>query len=507
MLVRDPKHRGYDRRFWGALGLWVVAASAFTWLRIPYDDEWFSIELALSTEVGKFWLALQNDVHPPWLALLDRGLGQLLPSRFLLHAIRIACTAFALVLLAPVLERFWAMPRWGTCVVAFHPILFMYGGALRWYPVLLLAHALRAHTVWREDALRLRSGLTFVSGSLLGSLAGYLDPLFVAHDLLWLAVRGRQQNSGSGRWQGGWQAKWLAVAVASVAAIALVHMASPLSGRGGHGVELQTLYLTGLAHWDWAHTVVWAGLGLTGEAALPLPLALSGLLVPVAAAWGLWRLCREPVSRGLVLWVGSYGLCWFLASRLGVWHPRYSLGLWLLALSALVPLFRSSGGVRWLAGAATAHLALAFVLTVGGRGFFKADLNEIGQAECTAVEEVRGADLVVVPYARLHALIERHCGPLRGALRVPSVRMSRSETEQLAELDRHLPSAREVWMLHVNARSSLSITRERIRRHLAARCRRKGRRLFGEVPHLQLKRMLIARAPAHRFGKERWRCQ
>jgi len=84
------------------------------------------------------------------------------PDRRILCLPRVAASLTALVIMRRVVLKTW--PGVGPLLVtlaAFHPIVFFYAGAVRWYPFAFLADALRAWAIWcalavwvvRRDAL------------------------------------------------------------------------------------------------------------------------------------------------------------------------------------------------------------------------------------------------------------------------------------------------------------------------------------------------------------------
>ena len=117
------------------LAAWAALALALAVLRVPFDDEQFSIELAFQATRSQLWAALQNDVHPPWLALLDRALAQLGPAALWLQAARVLFGAAALALASHALAQPLGLPRGRFVLAAAHPIVLFYTGAARWYPL------------------------------------------------------------------------------------------------------------------------------------------------------------------------------------------------------------------------------------------------------------------------------------------------------------------------------------------------------------------------------------
>jgi hypothetical protein len=175
------------------LAAWLVGAVVFAWRRIPYNDEWYSITLARDTTWPDFKASLVADSHPPWIALLDRALMGVCPDRRILCLPRVAASLTALVIMRRVVLKTW--PGVGPLLVtlaAFHPIVFFYAGAVRWYPFAFLADALRAWAIW--CASRRRDGaLAFLAGAVVGVMSSYGEGLLVAVDACWLVARQRDR--------------------------------------------------------------------------------------------------------------------------------------------------------------------------------------------------------------------------------------------------------------------------------------------------------------------------
>ena len=127
--------------------LWTAAAIAFAFRRAPYDDERFSITLARDAGVRTFWRWLTGDYHPPWVALFDRLLVPLCHDARAINVARALASACAIALVGELAPRLGAR-RWMVVLAAFHPIVFMYGAAARWYPIAFLAESLRAWALW-----------------------------------------------------------------------------------------------------------------------------------------------------------------------------------------------------------------------------------------------------------------------------------------------------------------------------------------------------------------------
>ncbi len=462
---------------------WSCAALALAASRVPYDDEWFSLELAFRATPEQLWRALEHDVHPPWLALLDRALAQLTAAELSLNAVRIAAAAAAIALVARTLAGRFELPRWAFVLAAAHPIVLFYAGSARWYPFLLLAHSLRAYAIWHAEALRTRHGAAFASGAVLGSIATYLDPLFLAHDCGWLIARHRPRLRSA------------AIATGGVIGVVALRFVSPLETRVHSPLWRETPVF------DPTDLMSWAGLGLTGEAGLPFPWLLAGALwVLVATVWAMLRAPRDQT----LAWLATYAGAWCIACFFGIWHPRYSLLLWILAGALLVQLARRGSRLaRISAGVALAQLALVLALTFTARAFFKADLNRLVDGDCAAVEAVH-VPLLIVPYPRLAALVERQCAVRAAILVVPSIRIIPGEREQLAAVRARLAEVSDAALLSLRAESSLTDTQQRVQSLLERACRPEAARTFGVAPH-EFPRS--DRPPNYRrFQLQRFRC-
>ena len=474
-----------------ALVLWGCAALALAAWRVPFDDEWFSIELAFNATPAQLWAALEGDVHPPWLALLDRGLAQLGQHALLLQAARVIFSAAALALVSRSLAQPLGVSRSLFVWAAAHPLVLFYAGSARWYPLLWLAHALRLAALWHPRPAERTSASLFIGGSVLGSIASYLDPLFVLHDLAWLAAR----SNRSTRLRVG------AIGVAAVGCMVLLRFASPL-----HAPFHQALHVW-QPQWHLRDVLAWGALGLAGETAFPGVWVGLALTCAVAAAWGVVRALRDSSARPAGLWLMSYALCWLLACGFGVDHARYSLLLW-----SLVPVFwlrcalpTAAGRTdRVIAAAALLHLGLGLGLVLAGRGFFKADLNELRSEECAPLTAASDVRAVFVTYARAAELARRRCGSSLPFRRVPSIRIVPEETEQLSALSQLTHTPGSFWLLTVQSQVSYARTAQRIHDWLSARCRLLGQQAFGRIPHPALS---VHHAPEdRRFALEKFDC-
>ena len=478
-----------DRALWLPLA-WGAAALLFAALRTPFDDEWFSLGLAGQRDAGRFWAALAADVHPPWVALLDRALLAATSARWIINLARVLASAGALWITANLVLRQFGLARVYVWLAALHPIVFMYAGAARWYPFLFLAHALRALSIWGMAPGRARSGAIFVAGATLGLAAGYVEPPFVLLDLVWLHLRSAGQPHA--------RRNLGLIALLSLAALIGLRFASPIAAA-----HASLAY--GQFHPVLSQVVTWLVLGVAGEAALPFPFPLLGLAVAAAAALGFATLVREKGSRPYALFLATDALAWLCLAPFGIWHPRYSLEVW-LALTLMVGA-ALAGRWRGIAGLASAQLLVALALTLLGRGFYKADLNRLDSASCSVVRDAGARDLIVAPYPRLAELVARTCAPSAAIAAVDSIRIFPDADAQLAPLRQHLPAANRVFLLTMSTTSSLAETQNRVRDLLRGLCVRTGATPFGATPHYALKHFWKPDAPPYRFQREIWQAR
>lgn len=472
---------------------WLVLAASVACARVPYDDEWFSIELALHSDSAHFFSALAGDGHPPWVAMLDRALGTLWASRYPLHLARVVASTAAFALSAGWIARRLRLPAFVPLIGALHPIVLMYGGAARWYPFLLLAHALRARALWGDDRPAGRRGL-FVAGALVGAGASYLDLWFLVHDAgFWLAgARAREQAESQ-------RSSALVAALAFLGVFALDAL-SPLGLGHVFSAARGVPALRGV--------VTFAALGVFGEASFGLAWAAFGFGVALAFGYALFSRLRERPLPPDAVYAASLCCAWAVAAAFGAWHARYGLWLWFLLGAHLLCLLRGGPVGRALLTLNASFMLQVWLAMALGGWFYKLDLNHFTDADCNALRRAAPSALTIASHPRLAALIEQRCvahGPL---VRIPSIRIVPDLREQMgdlaAALQRHSGT---VVSLRVNAQSSLVYTDDRVRATLAARCHPTGIHEFGDVPHRWLRHYLApASDPEHRFTLETWEC-
>ena len=288
---------------------WGAAALLFAALRTPYDDEWFSLGLAGQRDAARFWATLAADVHPPWVALLDRALLAATGARWLVNLARVLASAGALWITANLVRRQLGLARVYVWLAALHPIVFMYAGAARWYPFLFLAHALRALSIWGMAPGRARSGAVFVAGSALGMGAGYVEPPFVLLYFVWLHLRSAGQPHA--------RRNLGLIALLSLAALIGLRFASPIAAA--HASLAYVHFYPVLSQ-----VVTWLVLGIAGEAsaAVSFPPAGPGGGRRGGARVRDSRAPEDPApTRSSWRRMRSCGCAW---RRSGL-HPRYSL--------------------------------------------------------------------------------------------------------------------------------------------------------------------------------------
>lgn len=204
----------------------------------------------------------------------------------------------------------------------------------------------------------------------------------------------------------------------------------------------------------------------------------------------------------------SVALTWLALASRGIWHPRYSLLLWVV-VTALAGGLLSQSGTRRIAGVATfAYLALALAMTIDQRGFVKGDLNRLRPSACPDLVPTPHADLLVAPYQRTAAEIAAVCAPPMPVVTADVIRhFSFHASQEVAPIRAALPDRGVVDLVTVPVvRSSLATTNADTRALLAERCTSLGRRLLLPTPHLALKRLREPDAAPFRFEVERWIC-
>jgi hypothetical protein len=473
------------------LVLWALAAAAFALWRTPYDDEWFQITLARDTPWPELWASLRSDLHPPWVALLDWATVRLAGSAAL-PLTRVAASLLALWLLLEVVVTQTRAPARAVAIAAFHPIVFMYGGAVRWYPFLFLGQAARAWALFGPSAGSRRAQVAFALGALAGAAAGYVDLPLLALDVAWLVAMARSR--GSTRTS-------LPTAFAAVALAGATLVASPLLSAHRALLGEGWSFAPGLA-------ARWLGLGLAGEAFLPWPFTLLALAVLPGLAWGLAALIGSRASRPFGAWIVAVGLVWLALSGRGVGHPRYSLLFWFLVTAAAAQLFSLGRGPKLAAGATFAYLALALSLTIDQRWFLKGDLDRLPASACAALSPAPPPDLVIAPYPRTQVELTRVCAPSAKVVTAGWIGHFPWESRgEIASIREALPARGTVDLVTVPAGgSSLGTTNDHVRELLADHCRLVETRQAAPMPHLALRRGFDGGAPAFRFTLERWRC-
>jgi hypothetical protein len=479
------------------LALWLAGAVAFAWWRIPFHDEWFSITLARDTTRDRFFASLRADVHPPWIAMLDRAILAVAPEPRLLVLPRIGASFAAILLLRLVVRRQWAVspPVW-TALAAFHPVVFMYAGAVRWYPFALLADALRAWALWGAPRSRQRAAAAFVTGATIGLAAGYGEAVLLVVDSLWLVAAKRIGSRGASA----------GIALLGLTGAGLTIVVSPLAGhlaeelvRGGHAGGGSTFSLSAL--------VTWGALGPLGEALPPSPWVILYVAAIPGVAWALVHAATSARTRAFTSWVITVAVGWALLTRSGVVHPRYSLALWFLTTCALGTLLVQPGLPRVAAFASAAYLGLDLALTIAQRSFPMADENVMGRDDCPRLLSP-GGDLIVSAYDRTTEEIERSCAPAAPIVTAGFVRHYVAEPMgEVAAVRDALHAGQVVDFVRVNVRGvSLEQTNADVRAVLSERCDLIQTRTAGEIPHAWLRAWLKPDLSKWHYTAERWTC-
>lgn len=456
--------------------------------RVPFDDEWFSLTLVSEASLEGFWGSLARDMHPPWLAMLDRWLWGLAPSRASLVGVRILCVLAAaalwLVLLRPVAGR----RTWVFGLALLHPIVFYYMGAQRWYPVLMLGHALRHWAILSASTDGRRAG-AFIGGAILGMASGYVDLLFLTHDAGHYAWRERRRPK---------LAAWVLSASVLVAVVLVV--GSPIASEHWE-------IFTRQASRDWPalNTLLWGGLGPVGEALPHAAFLLLGLVVVSAALLGGGTLVRAGLPPQTAWLVASLIGCWLVATRFGVSSPRYSLEVWwLMAVAVLAPLACAEGRRLW-AGLGAAAMLLGLLCTLSGEMFFKADLNTPPATFCADVAGEQGVDAYVIPYHRIAEQLRLNCAPEADIVVPPAMRHVTSRDELLGRVQARIAQGGRLTLLATTSRASIRRTRAAVRALLDGQCSVLGAGALWPPPHLWIREHLIE-SPSHRLIATRYDC-
>jgi hypothetical protein len=432
------------------------------------------------------------------VALLDRALFAVTGSTSGIFLTRILAVAGGVLALRRTLGSALAVDARVLSIAAFHPIFFFYGGAARWYPFVFLASALRLSVVLAEQPMARAAQVRFAAGALLGPAAGYVDLPFAAVDtalVLWrtraAAARGRS----------------FAFVLLVVAAVAIPLLASPIHVAGmfsqaNVGASIGTASLVRIG--------TWLGLGLSGEAIPPVPMAAtptgsakkSGQIL---AAVRVLRAAKQPI---LLAWTAASVATWLaLALFSSVWHPRYSLLLWGIAAACVLKLALESRWLsRWLAVACLAFWTLSLAFATSGKGFLKADLNDLTPDVCAAIAGAGPVNLIVAPYPRTAALIRRACRPTPPVLALPLVRHYPDEGEQLADLRARLGRVKKLLLVEDPVHSSLTATNERARSAIGGSCRSESIIRTGALPFGTFKRLFGSETRTERLVVERFAC-
>jgi hypothetical protein len=218
-------------------------------------------------------------------------------------------------------------------------------------------------------------------------------------------------------------------------------------------------------------------------------------------------LFRDRESRTFCTYLLASVLAWTVATVEGASHPRYSLWLWFVLSACALPLCWRSRLERTGLVVAGGYLCVVLGFMATGHGFFKADLNGLDSSDCASLRRAPHPQLVVVPHPRLAELVQTQCRIDAPVLRLPSVRIVPDNREQMRALDAALHARpHEVWLLQVNAQSSLIVTNQRVRETLSQRCTSISSAGFGALPHPLLRSAVAGSHATTRFLQERWSC-
>jgi hypothetical protein len=426
------------------------------------------------------------------VALLDRALGAI-GGRPILHIARVIIVAIGLFALGQTVSSRMRLPLVVIAIVAFHPIVFMYGGALRWYPILFLAQSLRCWGLWGPRAGSTHSTGALLVGSVLGGVASTLDVVFVVVDALWLALL---QHKTGRRW----------IALSMVLLSLSIAVASAALNPGSVSTALNAMGWGDHVSFP-RSTMTWALLGVAGERHLPFPALLLALLPVAGVSWGLWSAWRTQTDKGFLWWFLSVQLAWGMSTLVVIDQPRYSLLSWVVLTAFVAALWHRGSAARVFVVVSATPLIIGLVLTVIGSGALKGDLNGFPQSACEGLVRRGLTDVVIAPYPRSAAMIRRTCEPSVSVLTLPSSHHVRRADEHMAPLRSRITSAREiVLMTHVTPSGSLRVTFTRARELLAERCRVQETRELVEEEHFELKRIFLGRTSRYRYRWERWVC-
>lgn len=512
----------FFKRNW-ALLVWAVAAFLFAVSRVPYDDEWFSLTLAGGTEWANFWNSLRTDFHPPGVALLDRAMFIIGLGRWGIHGLRVLVSLFSLFLMREVLEKRTeiGVKSWWILAAAFHPIVFYYSGAARWYPFVFLAQALRCWALFGPEAeveaetqeKTLKQKVAFFVGAVVGPATGYLDFWFLFVDSGWW-IHGAWRKGRVWRGLGVVFLSWLpGLLVVGLFAAPLI-----VSSK-----KATIIIFSNVPRFP----VSWLGLGLLGEAHLPIPWILLFMVAVPGFVLALWKLffrgkdwaawcgvlSKRPVSkrtsldRSFSIWFGVVVFSWLAGTLVMIWHPRYSLLVWVVAAVSLGGLFKDKESRLWrAAGLATlGYLALVLGLTVSGAGFVKGDLNVISTDHCEDLI-FQDVDLVVAPYPRVASFLRR-CPDAPPIETAPIIRHFPREREQMASLRGPINAAERILLITlVNPSSSLKWTQHRVRALIGRRCVLREARHAVEDVHWRLKKLYGSKTSRLRLQIQVWVC-
>ena len=463
----------------GILLLWFIAALFFAVTRIPYDDEWFSITLARDTDWKHFWWSLNHDIHPPWVALFDQSLIALFGIREVLPLPRLIVSLIAIRLLTRVVSLRTEIPEWVVALAAFHPIIFMYSGAARWYPFLFLAQSMRAWALWGPRPFSPLALTVFVVGAVLGPAAGYVDHALVLLDAGWLVWMAHKAGMARRVW---------GVLLTAGGGIAGLILFSPLPS---HLLKL-LVQRNQIGSSFFPHFLNWGVLGIVGEAHPPFPFWAFSVFVLIAMLGGMVLLIRNHAFAPFNLWVLTVGITWAGCTNFGVGHPRYSLMWWFMLATSMGLLWQTGKNCRRLVVVSLIYGGVVFGYMIHSSGFIKGDLNLLPRTACQDLlfHHLPKAHptVIIAPYPKTSEMIRLLCRPNASVVTAPWIRHFPKEQEQMASIEKAIEKTEELLVITTPTNgSSMEVTFRRVQNIVATRCVKKDEISLVEDPHYTIK--------------------
>ena len=469
--------------------IWVCCATAYAFVRAPYDDEWYALTVARAHYDARWVSTLGGDIHPPWVALGDRLLGTSTHAAQLLALERVVASLVAVVVLSLVVSRRYRLSETISPLAAFHPIVFMYGASVRWYPFLFLAQALRVYGIWGIGSRRARY-FAVLSGGVLGPLVTYADIAFTGNDAIWFLLRERRR--------GGYY-RALGVVVGVVGLGAALFVLSPLYAQH------RTIAFEAFSSLRVRGVVTWFATGLVGESFLPGAFAVVALVAPAGFFVGVRLLFTRARTRMMAYWFATTVTIWAVLALRGTLQPRSRLLVWFLLTASVWAVVRRAKWQDFAARLTLGYLAIALLLTVSQQYSVKGDLDEIPTGLCDAV---RGQAEVIAPYPKTAWEIEKSCQPPQKLVSVPwQVHYGLEAGDELSGIRAAVAEAKDVSLVEVPARAgSLKPTNAAVKGAIEERCTQSTVEFFGEDPHYRIKHAFEPSVTPWRFELTRYTC-